>query len=386
MSEDNSVHEAPTRRDYMKYSGVVIGGGLLAGCAGQPDSGSTPGSTSTETATATDTETTTEDASYTVNIQPTGDITFKQPPELAIPYSSNYGDMVVALGQGDALARIGSSYPAYPYEDLDIDFSTDTVQKFDGSLTKEVAYEIDPDVIHIDPVVLVQWFGWDEADIEEVSKNVAPFAANYIRRKGDDWHDYPYYTLYEAFDKIATVYQEQERYEAFKQLHDETISGIQSRLPEEGNRPSVALLTLGSDTKKGDLVGLTIADELGRKHYNDLKVNDALAELDAEGAFYNMDYEGLLEVNPKTIIVPWARNKAENFEETFVQPMKDDPVGSEVAAVKNDRVFPGGTANQGPIVNLANTEFAAHRLYPEEFGGEELYDRGRVEDIVNGNL
>lgn len=27
-------HKTPTRREYMKYGGAVIGGGLLAGCTG----------------------------------------------------------------------------------------------------------------------------------------------------------------------------------------------------------------------------------------------------------------------------------------------------------------------------------------------------------------
>jgi len=44
---DNDIDTtgAPTRRDYVKYGGTVIGGGLLAGCAGQGDGRSTPTST-----------------------------------------------------------------------------------------------------------------------------------------------------------------------------------------------------------------------------------------------------------------------------------------------------------------------------------------------------
>jgi iron complex transport system substrate-binding protein len=32
MDDDSSGHKAPTRREYMKYGGAVVGGGLLAGC------------------------------------------------------------------------------------------------------------------------------------------------------------------------------------------------------------------------------------------------------------------------------------------------------------------------------------------------------------------
>ncbi len=71
MSEDSGGHEAPTRREYIKYSGAVVGGVFLAGCAGQSDSGSTPESTSTETETdtATEMETTIGDTSYTVSME-----------------------------------------------------------------------------------------------------------------------------------------------------------------------------------------------------------------------------------------------------------------------------------------------------------------------------
>jgi iron complex transport system substrate-binding protein len=69
---------------------------------------------------------------------------------------------------------------------------------------------------------------------------------------------------------------------------------------------------------------------------------------------------------------------------------------SEVAAVTNDRIYPGGTAVQGPIVNMFQTEMVAKQLYPEEFGewrglgetpeDEQLFDRQRISDIVNGDI
>jgi iron complex transport system substrate-binding protein len=39
---------------------------------------------------------------------------------------------------------------------------------------------------------------------------------------------------------------------------------------------------------------------------------------------------------------------------------------------------------QGPIIHLFQLEQAAQDLYPEEFGGEQLFDRQRVADIVTG--
>ena len=81
MVDDFISHEAPTRRDYMRCGGAVIGGGLLAGCTGQSE----PSSTSTKTragpeSTRTDTSTP-EDESYSVTMAPVGEVTFESIPE-----------------------------------------------------------------------------------------------------------------------------------------------------------------------------------------------------------------------------------------------------------------------------------------------------------------
>jgi iron complex transport system substrate-binding protein len=64
--------------------------------------------------------------------------------------------------------------------------------------------------------------------------------------------------------------------------------------------------------------------------------------------------------------------------------------------VKEGNVFRGGGRYQGPIVNLFVTEVLAKQLYPETFGeftgigdvqdGEQLFDRQRVADIINGDI
>jgi iron complex transport system substrate-binding protein len=70
--------------------------------------------------------------------------------------------------------------------------------------------------------------------------------------------------------------------------------------------------------------------------------------------------------------------------------MQDHPVGSELTAVQNERVYRGGYLNQGPIQNLFQTERAAKQVYPDVFGevtdDEELFDRQRVADIVDGAI
>ena len=55
MADDSNEQVGPTRREYMKYGGAVVGGGLLAGCSSQ--SASEP--TATDATTDADRATTT---------------------------------------------------------------------------------------------------------------------------------------------------------------------------------------------------------------------------------------------------------------------------------------------------------------------------------------
>ncbi|RLM83561.1 ABC transporter substrate-binding protein, partial [Haloarcula sp. Atlit-7R] len=82
------------------------------------------------------------------------------------------------------------------------------------------------------------------------------------------------------------------------------------------------------------------------------------------------------------------------------ETLENHPVGGELSAVRNDRVYPSGTPVQGPIMNLFQTEMTAKQLYPDRFGawpaydggaypvipeGERLFDRERVAGIVTGD-
>jgi iron complex transport system substrate-binding protein len=55
MARDRGGGEPATRRDYMKYGGAVVGGGLLAGCSSGSDPGETPEATGTGATTSTTT-------------------------------------------------------------------------------------------------------------------------------------------------------------------------------------------------------------------------------------------------------------------------------------------------------------------------------------------
>jgi iron complex transport system substrate-binding protein len=88
----------------------------------------------------------------------------------------------------------------------------------------------------------------------------------------------------------------------------------------------------------------------------------------------------------------------ELFHETWLETMQNHPIGNQLTAVQEERILPGAWGEQGPIVNLFQTELTARQLYPEEFGefdlerypnvpeDEQLFDRQRIADIVNGDI
>jgi len=89
------------------------------------------------------------------------------------------------------------------------------------------------------------------------------------------------------------------------------------------------------------------------------------------------------------LLVRGHERKTAEFRDTVLSYMENHPVGSELTAVENGQVYRGGFLHQGPIHNLFLTERAAKQLYPDTFGevtgDEQLFDRGRVADIVNGD-
>jgi iron complex transport system substrate-binding protein len=422
MPDDSSSHEAPTRRDYLTYGGAVVGGGLLAGCAGQSDSGSTPTETETETetktktktATRTDTstdettETTSTPASWTVEMDPRTEVTFESVPAEVVVYRADYADMLIALGHGDALVGMQDtqSLPMGMLAQLP-DVSVDTEQitplRQDGEYDKEIFYDIDAELHLIDPNNAKVYFEFSEADVEEVSDNIAPWLGSFIRRPQENiGPDYPHYTLYEAFEKVGAVFRERQRYEALAAVHEDLMETITEQLPPEADRPSVGLAFLvpGDDLVGSGVFYLTDPTQLGmaKKQYRDLGVENVWAEagLSTEG---RATYEALLEADPDVLVSHNAfgfTDSIEQFRTSVVDVMRDDDIGSELTAVQNDRVYRGGKNVQGPIINLFQTEVAAKQIYPETFGewkglgnipeGERLFDRGHVADIINGDL
>jgi ABC-type Fe3+-hydroxamate transport system substrate-binding protein len=419
MSDDDAETAAPTRREYLTYGGAVVGGGLLAGCTG--DGGGSGATTPTSTPTGaettaeptdaqseTPTETTTEATGYSVTMSPMGTVEFDSVPERAVSFDDQWVDHMIALGQGEklvGLARPDGYFTAF-YDQLPgVSFDTSDVTAIwsEDAVDMEILFELDADVHHIDPLRAVDTLdGLDEANVESVEREIGPFFANRGSRAnnvpGGVDVDYEFYTLWEILSKFAAVYQVQDRSAALKSVRDEMVSEIQSNLPPESDRPSVALAQFWNGefyVYKPNKPGF------GSAHLRPLQLKDALPDVDGYASSNwqasPISVEAMLEADPDVYIAHNAVGNAEYYRTKSWPKLREDPVASQITAVKNDRLHIGGTGLHGPLFNLFQIEMTAKQVYPDRFGeypgvgesvpeAERLFDRQRVSEIVNGNL
>ena len=382
MVQEHSTNETATRRTVLKGGSLLVGG-LLAGCTGG-------GEESAADPTPTETGTATSDRSYSVSIAPIGEVTFETVPETWIAGNGSWADMGIALGQAPPRGVwLPGRYHTQYYEEIPgISVDKSDLRKLwgDGGVGNEQFYEINADVHVADPNFLLNRGKWEQSDIDDITTNVGPFFGNSIFSRSYPWHeDYRYYTLMEAFEKLAAVFQEQERYEAFEAVHESFQADLAPIVPEREQRPSVAVIW-GSGDAPEEFYPYVIDDGTSFKHLTDLKVTDALAHTDVKNFFTSraaIDYETLAEIDPEVLLVRGQEAKsAEQFRNTVVESMAEHTVGSELTAVQNDDVYRGGPLYQGPITNLVVTERLAQALYGV---AEELFDRQRVADIVSGD-
>jgi len=408
MSDGNAnATVAPTRRNYVKCGGAVIVGGLLAGCAGDSESDPEDGSAPT-----------TSGDSHSATMPPVGELTLKEPPSTWVGGLGFTADVLTALGQADG--AVGMADPRFWYQGF-YDFldgvtapaSDDLVQitTEDRNMNLESVYELNPDLMAVDPNVLISVYGLEKDDAEEIQESIAPWFGNESRRKRFDgwtyWPDgeqYPYLSLPEYIPRYAALFGEADRGEALLELYEPFIEDVRSRVPEDERR-SMALVNgrYNPENRDGWIVynpKSEIEKTWGKKQYRDLNVVDAFdGAYDGQSAV-TVDYEGLLEYDPDVIIfnfgITYRDFQGENYIQQQRELLEDHPVGSEVTAVENDDLYVGGTPYQGPIINMFQTEMAAKQLYPDEFGPypgygqlseeERLFDRQRLADIINGDV
>ncbi|WP_327053836.1 ABC transporter substrate-binding protein [Halomicrococcus gelatinilyticus] len=385
-----------TRRRFLK-GGAATGAALLAGCTGDTSDGDTTTTSTTTDGTstgATSTETTTTDGPYSVSMKPVGEVTFESVPETWVANNGSWADMGAALGvEPPKAVWLPSRYRTKYYDEIpgvSVDKSGMQALSNDG-VSKELFYQLDGDVHVIDPNFLKNRFkGWEQSDVDEIEKNIAPFFGNSIFSTGYEWHDdYPYLSLYEAFEKLSKVFQRQQRYEQFAALHEEFQSKVSEVVPSsKSERPSVAIVWAGGDEPEG-FYPYVIGEGTSFKQWRDLKVKDALGNSDVKDFHATrgqIDYETLLEVDPDVLLCRGHEAKtAEEFQNTVVSFLENHSTASALTAVTNGDVYRGGPLYQGPIINLVVTERAARQVYPDAMGDRKLFDRQRVADVVNGD-
>jgi ABC-type Fe3+-hydroxamate transport system substrate-binding protein len=382
-----------TRRQFVKAGTGLAVGGALAGCADSSNGG----------------EDGTEDGSYTVTMSPVGEVSLAEPPSNVFTHFPWFADMATALDHGESVNSLwwdgtaeALGYFTAGLDGVDLAWADKAGQY---GFTKEQLYKLDSDLHLVDPAWVTTQDNWSRDDIDEVAKQIGPWLGNYYSSfhatPPEEWAEaYEYYTLWELFERVGTLYREQSRYEALASVHDDLVGTIDAGLPPESDRPTVAYLSISTDLSAIYLLRLN-APGYFNAHTRPLGAVDAFDNEQWEGAFKQIDMEALLDADPDAVLALWTVTETVDFEQ-LEQNLRDDPVGSELTAVQNDRVYAQGTRWQGPLMNLFQLEMTAKQLYPDQFGAwpgyenddtypqfspdEQLFDHQRVADIINGDI
>ncbi|MFB6233497.1 MAG: ABC transporter substrate-binding protein [Haloarculaceae archaeon] len=386
-----------TRRGVVTYAGAIGGTGLLAGCSGtSADEG---GDDADDGASG-------DGDSYSVSISPMGEVEFDSPPETVFTRLTHHAGMALALGRGDSITAMHA--PDY-YHGLWNQFlarlpgvSIDWTGLYSSwKPSKEKLYALDSDVHLADPAWITKQDAWSKADIEEIATRVAPWFGNSLSDRHAEPSaayagEYEYYTLWEQFELVAEAFQEQARYDALAKIHDDVLSTIEANLPAEGDRPSAVML---ASADLDEIYAYTLSNPgFLTAHTQPFGARDAFdGEITTNTV---VDFEALLEAGPDVILFLGGFEPGTSLPKRR-EAFRSDPVASKITAVQNGRMYPQGARYQGPILNLFQLEMTAKQLYPDTFGGwphyeegpypeipkeEQLFDRQRVADIINGDL
>ena len=388
MTREFTEPEGPTRRDYLKYGGAAVGGGLFAGCTGGSESSPAGTASAEETAGshAGETETGTAGGSYSVTMAPMGAVEFEAVPESVFTRLTHLAGMAFALGRGDDVNALHA--PDY-YDALWNQFTP----RLDGvtldwsglysswETSKEKLYELDSDVHLADPASVAALDGWSESDLDEIATNVGPWFGNAYSARHQDppkgWSDrYEYYSLWDMFERVAGVFREGERYRALASVRDGLLGAIESDLPPKGERPTAVMVGL-SDVES--IYAYTLdAPGFLTAHTRPLGPVGAFGDDVASGD--TVDMEALLEADPDVVLALGGMHPETDMA-GIRESLADHPVGGELSAVKNGRVYAQGARYQGPILNLFQLEMTAKQLYPEAFGEWPTYEEGPYPEI-----
>ncbi|WP_049927460.1 ABC transporter substrate-binding protein [Halopiger goleimassiliensis] len=395
----------PQRRRVLATTAGVLATSL-AGCTNSGSEPSDDGSTSADDdSSSSDGSESSDPTPYTVEIAPHGEFTFDEVPEEYAVIPSVFLDIGMALGKQPVAATTLERAPTKLYDILDLEFDEDEIMALaneaESGYDKESFYAPGQDVNLIDRRDLGRFADWDDSDIQEIEDATGPFVGSGIRFGpthpfGPDQDTY--YELYDVFEKIATVFQEQERYQQWESLHDEFMETIESELPPEDERPSVIPLWRGVDPTTGEFYISDIHQYHNQtKPLERLGLTNAYDEELPGGGF--IGYEELLEYDPDYISIGGSlvSSTHEEFVNNVVEPFENDSNGQQLTAVQERNLLRIGDQYQGPIVDLFATEAVAKMIWPDRFGewpgpvdevpeDEQLFDRQRVRDIITGDF
>jgi len=430
MSGDGDAnHGSLTRRRWLQAGAGVLGV-TLAGCSsgsdgaggnGTPtDTPSSADGTATASPTATATAEPAADAEtgspssqdtetpYTATLAPAGEVTFEAEPESVFSVMGHHAEMALLLGRGENLnavyapeyvdSLVGAFTPRL--DGVSVDWA-DLTRSWNPA--KEEVYELDSDIHLADPALAVTMGDWDHSDVLEIRDAVAPWFGNSLSANHEEpatpYADaYQYYTLWEIFERVAGAFRERDRYEALASIRADLLSTVETNLPPEDERPSVAMV-LPSTSDDSMWAYRTNAEGYYAAHTRPLGAVDAMAEAGVDtGA--QVDFETLVEADPDVLIILGGVVDMHDMP-AIRERLADDPVASEVTAVQDGRVHAQGTRHQGPLVTLFQLEMGAKQLYPDRFGewptyesgpypelpeDERLFDYDRVAGVVTGDI
>ncbi len=380
------------RRQLLAGSASLIAAGL-AGCTGggsSEPSGSAGGSSGSDNGTTTTEEPAESDTSYTVEVEPHGSYTFEAVPETYGVASGAYLDMGIALGlQPAATVGLGGAPTKY-YDPLDgVAYDGEAVTALDADAGTDALVDTGVDLWLADSRALSE-----TTDVEAVAAETGPFLGSGLSfGAGESGHE-TFYTLYEAFGKVAAMFDREQQFQTWRSLHLNVTGSIEDALPAESERPTVAALAPDADPEAGEFRVRPLGElRNDTKSYRRVGMQDAFAGNHPDGT---VGYDELREAEPDYIGVVGALTDAthEEFVSNVVEPFENSEQGSQLSAVQNGNVVRSAGEFAGPIVDLYSTEAVAKMVYPEAFGewpgavgevpeGEELFDRSLVADVVN---
>ncbi|MEM1451200.1 MAG: ABC transporter substrate-binding protein [Planctomycetota bacterium] len=346
--------------------------------------------------------------SYPVHMEPAGTWHCRTPPERIAVFNVSEADMLLMLGAADRLVAMGQInlrrfsalervfYRQIPGLTVPLEGITPLSQS--RGMDEEALYELSPDVVLIDPRIVVRYLGWSVDQVERVVSRTGPFFGNFAGRRDESMGtEYAQYTMQERAAIYAQVLRREDACARFLEYDARVMESLEARLPAPDERPSVLLVQRGSDPVKGQFHLAEIPQDRvanGVRQYQCLGLRQDLDEGELSmGQWSTVDYEALAAIDPAVIfvlqgIVRYAG--PDEFDAQFLKAMKEHPLGRRIRAVRDGRVFPGGTIEEGPLAHLFQVEMAAQQLFPDRFGAwrwseppeEPLFDRGELAEVL----